>query len=72
VPVDQEYLLLGADAPHPTLDQAAVEHAFERSDVVQERPDERTFLPAVTLLFDVMFAHGNVVEASRPGRLRRH
>ena len=55
--VDQEHLLLGADAPHARLDAAVADHLIERAQIRQQRLGEGTELRGVLVRGDVLTTH---------------
>src|SRR5262249_47722638 len=57
--VNQEHLLLGADAPHAALDPARFDHAFKRGYVGEQRLHKSLGLTRVVFGRDVMLTHGS-------------
>ena len=64
--VDQEHLLLRADAPHVRFEQAGVEHAFEGVDLGQQGLLEGLAGGVVAVQPDVLFTHPDSPRSSRP------
>ncbi len=51
--IDQEHLLFGADAGDPGFDQAAIDHAFQCAEVLEEVARERSNRFGPEVGFDV-------------------
>ena len=63
--IDEEHLLLRADAPHVHLEQALLRHhGLERPDVLEQGPHERPHAGVVDFFVDVLETH--VGAARRP------
>ena len=55
--VDQEHLLLSADAADARFDHSALQHAFQRANFIQQSLHEGLMFDLAVVSFDVLFTH---------------